>query len=289
MIASLPMYDRPETAAANDRLWAGIAQALAAEGIAAPVALDRATGLWEAWTSPDLLLSQTCGLPFRSRLHSVVTLVATPVCDLPGTPPGHYHSVLVARRTDPRRSLAEFDGATLAMNEAMSQSGWAAPAAEAAAAGIAFGATRTTGTHRASARAVAEGKAHLAAIDGLTWRMIRRWDDFAGALKEIGTTRSTPRCPGSPPGAATPRPLPERCARLLPDCPRRTATRWASSAPRGSRRRPIFRFRSRLSRRRTCRHRRKTGHDPAAIAHLALHHAGIRALFRDRNRKRRQS
>jgi ABC-type phosphate/phosphonate transport system substrate-binding protein len=195
MIASLPMYDRPETAAANDRLWAGIARALAAEGIAAPAALDRATGLWETWTSPDLLLSQTCGLPFRSRLHTVVTLVATPVCDLPGTPPGHYHSVLVARRTDPRRSLAAFDGATLAMNEAMSQSGWAAPAAEAAAAGIAFGATRVTGAHRASARVVAEGGADLAAIDGLTWRMIRRWDDFAAALKEIGTTRPTPALP----------------------------------------------------------------------------------------------
>jgi hypothetical protein len=25
--------------------------------------------------------------------------------------------------------------------------------------------------------------------------MIRRWDDFAGALKEIGTTRSTPALP----------------------------------------------------------------------------------------------
>jgi ABC-type phosphate/phosphonate transport system substrate-binding protein len=221
MIASLPMYDRPETAAANDRLWAGIAQALAAEGIAAPAALDRTTGLWETWTSADLLLSQTCGLPFRSRLHTQVTLVATPVCDLPGVPPGHYHSVLVARRTDPRSRLADFDGATLAMNEAMSQSGWAAPAAEAAAAGIAFGATRVTGAHRASARAVAEGAADLAAIDGLTWRMIRRWDDFAAALKEIGTTRPTPALPWITARDRDPAPiaraLGEAVARLSPE------------------------------------------------------------------------
>jgi ABC-type phosphate/phosphonate transport system substrate-binding protein len=195
MIASLPMYDRPEAAAANDRFWAGIARALAARGIAAPGGLDRATGLWEAWLSPDLLLSQTCGLPYRTRLHGHVTLVATPVCDLPGTPPGHYHSVIVARRTDPRRRFADFGGATFAMNDALSQSGWAAPAAEAAAAGIRFGAVRATGAHRASARAVAEGAADLAAIDGLTWRMIRRWDQSAAALKEIGTTAPTPALP----------------------------------------------------------------------------------------------
>ena len=221
MIASLPMYDRPETAAANDRLWAGIARALAAEGLAAPAALDRATGLWETWTSPDLLLSQTCGLPYRTRLHGQVTLVATPVCDLPGAPPGHYHSVLVARRRDPRRDLADFDGATLAYNEALSQSGWAAPAAAAAALGITYGAGVATGTHRASARAVAEGRADLAAIDGLTWRMIRRWDDFAAALKEIGTTRPTPALPWITARSRDPAPiaraLREAVARLSPE------------------------------------------------------------------------
>jgi ABC-type phosphate/phosphonate transport system substrate-binding protein len=195
MIASLPMYDRPETAEANDRLWIGIARALASRGIEAPAALDRTTGLWETWLSPDLLLSQTCGLPYRSWLHGQVTLVATPVCDLPGTPPGHYHSVIVARRTDAREGLADFDGARLAVNEALSQSGWAAPAAEAAALGIAFGGTLLTGAHRASARAVAEGAADLAAIDAVTWRMIRRWDASAAALKEIGTTAPTPALP----------------------------------------------------------------------------------------------
>lgn len=195
MIASLPMYDRPETAAANDRLWNGIARALRARGIAAPDALDRETGLWETWRSPDLLLSQTCGFPYRAHLHGLVTLVATPVCDLPDAPPGHYYSILVARRGDSRRRLGNFAGATFAYNEALSQSGWAAPSAAAAAAGIAFGAGLPTGSHRASARAVAEGAADIAAIDALTWRMIRRWDAVAAELDEIGTTAPTPALP----------------------------------------------------------------------------------------------
>jgi ABC-type phosphate/phosphonate transport system substrate-binding protein len=217
MIASLPMYDRPESAGANDRLWAGIARSLTARRIDAPPALDRTTDMWEAWLSPALLLSQTCGLPFRSRLHGQVALVASPVCDLPGTPPGHYHSVLVARRGDGRRTLADFDGATLALNDAGSQSGWAAPAAEAAALGIAFGRSVVTGAHRASARAVAEGAADIAAIDGLTWRMIRRWDDFASALDEIGTTAPTPALPWITAATRDPAPLAEALAEALDD------------------------------------------------------------------------
>jgi ABC-type phosphate/phosphonate transport system substrate-binding protein len=215
MIASLPMYDRPETAGANDRLWAGIARALAARGIDAPPALDRTTDLWETWLAPGLVLSQTCGLPYRTRLHGQVTLVATPVCDLPGTPPGHYHSVLIARRTDPRRDLADFDGATLAYNNADSQSGWAAPAAAAAAIGIAYGAGIATGAHRASAVAVAEGSADLAAIDGLSWRMIRRWDATAAELKEIGTTPPTPALPWITAANRNPAPLAEAIADAL--------------------------------------------------------------------------
>ena len=195
MIASLPMYDRPETAEANDRLWDGIARALRARGLEAPAALDRTTGLWETWLSPDLLLSQTCGFPYRARLHGRVALVATPVCDLPDAPPGHYYSVLVARRADRRRDLAAFDGACLAYNDPLSQSGWAAPMAEAAAAGRAFGRTLATGAHRASAHAVAEGAADIAAIDALTWRMIRRWDGIAADLREIAATSSTPALP----------------------------------------------------------------------------------------------
>lgn len=195
MIASLPMYERPETAAANDRLWSGIRDGLRLQGIPAPGALDRGIALWEAWQSPDLLLSQTCGLPYRTRLHGRVTIVATPVCDLPGVPPGHYHSVIVARRDDPRRALADFAGARIAVNDALSQSGWAAPVAAATAAGIAFGPALVTGAHRASAAAVAEGRADFAAIDALTWSMIRRWDTCATALHEITTTPPTPALP----------------------------------------------------------------------------------------------
>ena len=202
MRAGLPMYDRPETAAANDRLWAATRDALRLmwrdipeRAWPLPETLTRGDDPWDDWLAPDLVLSQTCGLPYRARLHGKVTYVGTPVHDLPGTRAGYYYSVLVARASDPRRDFAEFDGATLAINDSLSQSGWAAPLAHAAAHGISFGHTVTTGAHRASARAVAERGADLAAIDAVTWSMITRWDGFARDLKEIGTTDPTPALP----------------------------------------------------------------------------------------------
>ena len=94
MIASLSMYDRPETAAANDRLWGRIREILGF----GPAQLDRETPDWDAWLDEGLLLSQTCGLPYRSRLHDKVQLIATPDYGLDGAAPGYYYSVFVARR-----------------------------------------------------------------------------------------------------------------------------------------------------------------------------------------------
>lgn len=196
MIASLPMYDRPENAAAHDALWAGVRDALRARGVAAPEALDREIGLWEGWTHPGLVLGQTCGLPYRTRLHGKVRLVATFDYGLPGTPPGYYRSVFVARADDARDALDAFDGAVLAYNQRDSHSGWAAPQTTAQAFGIAFRTGPETGAHRASARAVAEGQAEITAIDAITWRGIERWEaPLAARLKVVDRSGAVPALP----------------------------------------------------------------------------------------------
>ncbi|PVA11300.1 hypothetical protein DC366_06055 [Pelagivirga sediminicola] len=188
MIASLPMYDRAETAPALDRLWHEIRGRLSC---AAPAALTRGGDLWQHWQDPALILSQTCGYPYRTRLHAEVQLIGAPDCDLPGCPPGHYNSVFVTRSDDTRTQPAQFADAILAYNEALSQSGWAAPQTHAAAHGFAFSRTLATGGHRASTLAVAEGRADIAAVDAVTWRLIQRHDPHAARLREIGRTAPT--------------------------------------------------------------------------------------------------
>lgn len=195
MIACLPMYDRAETRAANDRLWTLSYEALCAAGISAPKRLSRSGDCWEIWQNPDLLLAQTCGLPFRACLHGKVTLVATPVHDLEGCPPGTYCSVIVANHSAKKTDLRDFQGACLAYNDPLSQSGWAAPSALAQRANIRFGAFLETGSHWASAKAVADGAADLAAIDAVTWGMILRYDDFARRLTVVTRTDPTPALP----------------------------------------------------------------------------------------------
>jgi len=191
-VASLSMYDRPETAQANDALWSAIQRHL---GVDAPVELTRSGNLWEIWQSPDLCLSQTCGYPYRARLHGQVQLVGTPVYDIQGCPPGHYNSIFVARKDDPRIAPKDFSDARFAFNESLSQSGWAAPQNYARAMGFEFSNTIQSGGHLFSARAVAENNADIAAIDALTWILINRHDDFAKSLKVVGETPYTPTLP----------------------------------------------------------------------------------------------
>ncbi len=186
----LPMYDRPEIRGATDRFWGLIRDALRARGIAAPPALLRsADDLMQVWLSPDLVLAQTCGLPYRARLKDAVTLVGTPDYALPGCPLGHYRSVIVARGALPR----DWRGLRLAINDAGSQSGWAALVAEWPD-NIPARVT-VTGSHAASLAAVAAGAADLAALDVQSWRQLQRYAPAAAEVMVIAETEPTPGLP----------------------------------------------------------------------------------------------
>lgn len=192
MIAWLGMYDMPALQPANDRFWAAIRERLGY----GPERLDRGIDGWDAWQSEQLLLGQTCSLPYRAQLHGRVRLVGTPDYGLPGCPAGHYNSVLVVRADDPRAELVAFDGARVAFNDGLSQSGWAAPYAHFAAAGLAVGPSVATGAHVASAEAVRDGVADIAALDALTWALLNEnRPETVRGLRELERTAPTPALP----------------------------------------------------------------------------------------------
>lgn len=194
MIASLPMYDGATTRSANDRLWALIQEQLGF----GPHALNRTDDPHDTWIKPDLVMSQTCGLPFRSVLHERVTLIGTPDYGVAGCPPGYYNSCVVVRKNDPRQSLADFKNAKLARNDVRSQSGWAAIEGHLAENDFGFsfkGKTLDTGSHAASARAVLEGSADIAALDAVSWALFQRENPAAKGLRVLLSTRPTPGLP----------------------------------------------------------------------------------------------
>ena len=195
MIAALPMYDRPETAAATDRYWGLIRDGLRAREIDAPDDLTRTDDLWTLWQSPDLVLAQTCGLPFRAHLHAQVQLVGTPDFGLPGCAPGYYNSVIIARASDGAVPLTTLMAGRVAINEGLSQSGWAAFHDFAQSIGMTPARPLISGGHRNSARMVAEGRADIAALDAQTWGLILRHDAWSERLTERSCTRKTPALP----------------------------------------------------------------------------------------------
>ncbi|QXT40650.1 phosphate/phosphite/phosphonate ABC transporter substrate-binding protein [Gymnodinialimonas ceratoperidinii] len=195
MIASLMMYQRPELAAAHDRLWSAIRDRLRADGIPAPKSLSQDAEEFSVWRDPELVLSQTCGMPYRLWLHGQVSLVGTPDYGLDACPPGHYRSALVVRADDPREQVTDFANARFAYNQTFSQSGFAAPFWHLHDHGFFFQDRLHTGAHLASARAVADGTADIASLDAVTWRNIERFDPFAPRLRVLAWTAPTPGLP----------------------------------------------------------------------------------------------
>ena len=152
-VAQLPMYDWPEFTQATDRLWASIRDNLSRAGIGPPASLDRTSPPAETWQSPNLLLSQTCGLPL--------------VADLSGKEPaGSYHSVIITHENN-NESSVHLEGKRGVINGDDSYSGCLALkrfVADNGSGESPFASILVSGGHRASLCAVATGSADSAKV-----------------------------------------------------------------------------------------------------------------------------
>lgn len=191
MIASLPMYDWPETRDATDTLWRAIAARLGTD-----IGLTRTSDYTALWHRPDLLLSQTCGYPFTHAFAGKLRLVATPHYGIDGCDGPNYQSIVFARSKAPLEALR---GAVAAVNNPDSMSGMLAlklvfgPLARE---GRFFGRTILSGGHVNSMLAVKQGKADVCAIDAVCVALARAYrpDDLDG-LVEIGRSPCVPSLP----------------------------------------------------------------------------------------------
>ncbi|MDM5175761.1 PhnD/SsuA/transferrin family substrate-binding protein [Massilia sp. DJPM01] len=176
--AAFPMYELSAGIRAGyDALFEALLGALRVDGFGAAVELERAPALPEFWTRPDMLLSQTCGYPYLTRLRGRVALLATPAYAFPGCEGSDYSSAIVVRADGAIGALADARGCIAAVNDIDSNSGMNAlrhAVAALAREGRFFGALRWSGSHRASLALVRDGAADLAAIDCVTLGYLRR-------------------------------------------------------------------------------------------------------------------
>jgi ABC-type phosphate/phosphonate transport system substrate-binding protein len=177
-IASLPMYDLPELAAATDAWWQAIARAMRQEGLDdVPGALTRGDDYMGPWAQPDLLFSQACGYPFTHDFRNSLSYLATPVYLAEGCDGASYRSFVVVREGDPAQSLADLRGYRCAINGTHSHSGYnilRAMLAPIAAGGSFFQEVKTSGSHVGSLQLVIDNAADVAAIDGVTLALLSR-------------------------------------------------------------------------------------------------------------------
>jgi ABC-type phosphate/phosphonate transport system substrate-binding protein len=191
------MYDWDEVAWAHDLLWAAVADRLNATGITAPSAIDRTRPADSVWRDPGLVLSQTCGFPFSTRLRGMVRLVAVPTYDAAGCQGAAYSSMIVTRRGESSEEIGLFAGRRFAYNSADSLSGFLALKSTMREAGLDPSKVEwiETGSHRASIRAVAAEGADVAAIDAVCWALALRHEAAASALKVMAVTPLRPGLP----------------------------------------------------------------------------------------------
>jgi len=195
MNASLPMYMRPELAEDHNLYWSLIKKHLNQYSINVSGDLQHPTDFNAFWLDKNLLLSQTCGMPYRNSLHGKVQLVGTPDFNVSGCKPGYYCSAMVVRPEDKDKPLAEFKKRVLAYNSKDSQSGYSAPYWHCHNAGFWFDKTHCSGGHQLSALAVLDGTADIAAIDAVTWRMLCTYEPFTSNLHVLDWTKPTPGLP----------------------------------------------------------------------------------------------
>ncbi|HSG94487.1 MAG TPA: PhnD/SsuA/transferrin family substrate-binding protein, partial [Afifellaceae bacterium] len=136
---------------------------------------------------------------FVTRLRDKVRLLATPCYAAAGCDGPHYSSMIVVAENSRYHLLEDLRGARAAYNAAHSQSGYAALRAMIAplAGGRPFfSQTIETGTHRASLRALAEGRADICAVDAVCWALATRHAAaITSRLRVIGQTPMTPGLP----------------------------------------------------------------------------------------------
>ena len=216
MFAALPMYDFPALQDATDALWAAIRDRLRAQGFDAPEALTRGGDLDAQWRDPKLLLGQTCGYPYWTRLRERLEVLAAPVYAFEGCGEATHGSFLVARNSDPRGAASQFRGARAAINAYDSNTGmnlFRAAIAPLAPSGRFFSEVVVTGAHAASLAAVAGGAADIAAIDAVTFGLLR-----PEGVKIVGRTPLSPTLPFVT-SRATPPALREALRAALRDMP----------------------------------------------------------------------
>lgn len=219
MLASLPWYDLLEVRGALDLLWASIARRLEGQGITpVPHRLDRDPDYEAQWSNGELLLGQACGYDAVLGHADRLRVVATPHFEFAGCEGPHYCSFIVVRAECAARQIVDLRGLRCVINTPTSHSGMnvlRSLVAPLHVEGRFFAHVAISGAHEHSLRMLRDDEADVAAIDCVTYGLLRR--HRPAALAGTRVIHETARVPAPPfvTSAQTPEPVVDALASAL--------------------------------------------------------------------------
>jgi ABC-type phosphate/phosphonate transport system substrate-binding protein len=194
------MYSFPELHSASSSLWRGIAKHLRREGMTdVPDDLAQGRPLAELWSNNSLLLSQCCGYDVVRRYRDTLIPLATPVFDVPECSGREYSSLIVVSDESHYIDVLDMHGTIAVANGPESHSGMSSLRQLVAPKhnnGRFFSNTIYSGSHAASLDLIRKGKADIAAVDCVTFRLLEvHKPETVVGIKILGRTFHAPAPP----------------------------------------------------------------------------------------------
>lgn len=148
---------------------------------------------------PDLFIGHTCGYPLMARLQDALMPFCVPVFNLPGSSGTQYSSHIIVAADCAIKSLADCRGGVAAFNEKHSNSGMNLlrhAVAQLDPGERFFESVIESGGHLPSLRAVAEGRADVAAIDCVSFQLFQdHFPELTARVRSIAYSVSTAGLP----------------------------------------------------------------------------------------------
>ena len=196
MISALGMYDFPEIQSFTDKWYNSIQ--IAASSLNPPQSLDRdCNELSETGKASKLFVGQTCGFPLVISSESF-QVVGIPQYAVKGSHDCFYRSAVIVHKDSNIYSLQDVRDMPIriAVNSRTSCSGCLMMAATFGKTILDLATIKYTGAHEISIRHISENICDLAAIDCVTFELLRKYrPEAVHNIRVIGYTLACPALP----------------------------------------------------------------------------------------------
>ena len=194
------MYDIVEIRDAHNSLWEGLARHFRNQGIDdVPGRLVHDRPVNFLWSDDRLFMSQCCGYDIVHQYKNQLQVLATPCFDAPGCSNGNYSSAIIVPSDSSYDDVIDMTMKVAVVNGPESHSGMnalfslVAPHSED---NKFFAEVIVSGGHSESLAMMVAGKADVAAVDCVTYELLRRYRPEAiEGTRRLGLTCSAPAPP----------------------------------------------------------------------------------------------